>query len=163
MQRIGFFIALVALAALVAGCATGFSNKAIQSVNPDIKISDLFDDPYGIEGETVLFGGKIMTLSSYAGESTMEVQHFPLDPKLVPDTAGKSEGLIIVRFKTFLQKDIYRPGRLMTIIGRVKGTETKKKFAPRDLVFPVVEAIEYQLRPPSESIITPTVTPLPIP
>lgn len=162
MQRIGLLISLVAILALVTGCTTGLSNKALGTVNPDIKISDLFDDPYGIEGETVLFGGVIASNSNYLGQTSLEVMEYPLDTKLAPDTNGISEGTILVRFKTFLSQEEYRPGKLVTIIGTVAGAETRR-FGPNRTTYPVVDVVEHQLRLPSESIVPSGTVPVQLP
>jgi outer membrane lipoprotein len=162
MQLYKYVISLIVVLTVITGCATGFSNKSLKMVNPDIMISDIFDDPYGIEGETVLFGGSIMNTLSYLGESTMEVQQLALDPKLVPIPNATSEGVIIVKFSTHLPTNIYRPGRLITIIGTVIGTEDRRR-GRKYTTYPVMKVIEYQLRIATEHIIAPQRTPVAIP
>ena len=155
-------IPLVLALVVFTGCAIGFSNKALKEINPDVKISDIFDDPYGVNGETILFGGTIMSITSYVGKTSMEIRQLELDPKFVPMLNSRSEGVIVAKFSTFLPQDVYRPGRLITIIGRVTGVE-EQRFGPVSHNYPMVDVVEHQLRISPEYIVGPPKNPVPLP
>ncbi len=145
VTRIGCVLSLCFLF-LTIGCATGISRQARSKVTFYGSFKDLQRAPDEYLGEVVLFGGKIIENQVSKASSDLTVLHLSLDWLNRPLDGDRSEGRYLVRSDQFLDPAIYKKGALLTVVGRVEGSESRVigKF---DYVHPRVEAIEIKLWP----------------
>ncbi len=145
VTRIGYVLSLCFLF-LAIGCATGISRQARSKVTFYGSFKDLQRAPDEYLGEVVLFGGKIIETQVSTASSEMKVLHLSLDWLNRPLDGDRSEGRYLVRSDQFLDPAIYKKGALLTVVGRVKGSESRT-IGEFDYVYPRVEALEIKLWP----------------
>jgi outer membrane lipoprotein len=77
-------------------------------------------------GQTVILGGTIIGTENRAEETLITVLQAPLAPMDYPADKDKSEGRFIVRHKGFLDPEVYRKDRLITVAGTISGFRTEQ-------------------------------------
>jgi outer membrane lipoprotein len=138
---VGFCIVLMML-----GCATGISQQARSQVTYQGAFAALQKAPDEHTGATVIFGGKVVATLGSETSSEITVLQLPLDTRSRPKDGDRSQGRYIVQSKQFLDPAIYQAGSLLTVVGRVTGSEVRS-IGGFQYVYPVVEAIEIKSWP----------------
>lgn len=140
-----FTVILAAL--LLAGCAV-VSKQALREVDENITLRVVQEHPENYIGKKVLWGGTILSTENKEGFSEVEV----LESELAYDKSpkdGDSEGRFIVESKKFLDSNVYKTNKRITVAGTVKGTEVRK-IGKTDYTYPVIVPFEMRLfEPPS--------------
>jgi outer membrane lipoprotein len=101
-------------------------------------------NPSGHAGEVLLLGGRIIENRAPDGFSELVVLQMPLGGGDRPRNIDASEGRFLVRSSQFLDPSIYENGRLLTVVGRLVGSESRK-IGGFDYVYPVIEAVEIKV------------------
>jgi outer membrane lipoprotein len=127
---------IVWLFPLVSGCTHTFSTELLRSADRTIRYADLQEHPDSFIGKTVITGGVIAGMARGGDEVTLEVVQFDLGPDEVPQENLKPGGRFLAT-APHLDPKIYRPGRLVTLIGEVKGKRTGK-VEESDYVWPLL-------------------------
>ena len=117
---------LLILMALSPGCAPVISRDALDLVDPDITFADLQNDPAGYRGKTVLLGGVIVNTSVEEDGTLLEIYQTALDRLGEPIHLDRSQGRFLAFYDGFLDSEIWRKGRKVTIAGTVEGEKTGK-------------------------------------
>ena len=138
---LGIFIALV-----VIGCATGITQQSRSRVTFTGTFSELQKTPGGYVGEVVMLGGKILKTQASHTSSELTVLQLPLGSKYRPVNSDQSKGRFLVRSDQFLDPAIYQKGRLLTVVGILKGSQARN-IGGFEYVYPLLEAIEIKLWP----------------
>ena len=73
--------------------------------------------------KTVVLGGYILETENKAGETIIKVLQSPLGFWDEPSEKDRSEGRFIVVHKGFLDQEVYRKDRLITVAGVISGLE----------------------------------------
>lgn len=137
------FILLLSL-----GCASGISQQSRSQVTYDGSFSDLQKTPREYVGEVVLLGGKIIeNLPSPRGTELLML-HLGTDSQGRPKDDDQSQGRYLVHSDQFLDPAIYEKEGLLTVVGKLVGTDVRP-IGGLDYVYPKVEAIEVKLWPKS--------------
>ena len=110
---------------LLAGCATGISRKARNTVTYHGTFSDLHQHPADGIGKTVLLGGKIIAVTTRENFTELAVLQLALDAFNRVQDNDHSEGRFLIVSHTFLDPAIYKKGDRITVVGRVTGTENR--------------------------------------
>jgi outer membrane lipoprotein len=134
------------LVLLVLGCATGVSPQARSQVTYGGSFSKLQGAVGQHKDEIVIFGGKIMETKGYESASEITVLQLPLDRRDRPEDGDQSEGRYLIRSGQFLDPAIYEKGSLLTVVGRISGSEVRP-IGEFQYVYPVVEPVELKLWP----------------
>ncbi len=139
---------VVLAAVLLAGC-TVISKEAMKAVDEKITLTMVQEHPENYIGKKVLWGGTILSTDNREKVSEIEV----LESKLAYDRSpadGGSEGRFIVESGKFLDSNVYKTNKRLTVAGTVKGTEVRK-IGKMDYTYPVIVPFEMRLfEPPSE-------------
>ncbi|TWJ26418.1 Slp family lipoprotein [Geobacter argillaceus] len=133
----------------LSGCARVISDQSRSLVDPTVQFAKLRDNPDNYIGKTVLLGGRIASARNTKEGGVLEIVQFELDGD-VPRDSFISHGRFLATSVDFLDSLIYKPDRLVTLVGEVKG----KKTLPLDAMeytYPVVAIREIYLWQPSES------------
>lgn len=77
-------------------------------------------------GETVRWGGRIVSVEPRAQSSCFEVVAAPLNSAGRPQRVDQSEGRFIACRAGFYEPQVFQAGREITISGRIDGFETRK-------------------------------------
>lgn len=102
-------------------------------------------DPSGMLGTRVRWGGSIVQTTNIDDTTRIEVVSRPLLANARPSAASdRSDGRFIVEIHGFMEPEIYKAGRLLTIVGTVEAVETGK-VGEQDYRFPLISAESHYL------------------
>jgi len=119
------------------------SSSALKGVDREIIINAVQANPEAYTGRKVVWGGMIIATENQETVSEIEVMETELAYGDTPENES-SRGRFVVRSPGFLDAGIYKPGRLITVVGTIKGSATKK-IGKMDYTYPVLEPIEMRL------------------
>lgn len=131
---------------LVSSCAPVISKQLRQQVDKSLSFGLLSADPENYKGKIVILGGVIIQTTPKPGETKVEIVQKNLDFFNEPENEDKSDGRFLVRADGFLDPEIYKKDRKITVAGEVIGSETRK-LDELDYRYPVVKAMEMKLWP----------------
>lgn len=151
-------ILLLALTLALAGCAAKqvISREAQLLVDRSIPFAIVKQDPERFSGKYLIIGGTIARVSNTPAGAELEVVQLPTDSGDRPAEKGRSEGRFLARTGGFLDPLIYKPGRLVTLVGKVMGSMTRP-LEEVDYTYPVLEIKELYLWRPEDPYAAPTV------
>ena len=122
MKYSRFFIVLAFF--LCAGCAHVISEESMRLVDRSLSFAMLKENPDRHVGSNVLLGGVIASVSNSKRLGELEVVQFELDSDYMPVESHHSGGRFLAQTDGFLDPLVYKPGRLVTIVGELKGHKT---------------------------------------
>ncbi|MFP4668406.1 MAG: Slp family lipoprotein [Desulfobacterales bacterium] len=122
-----------------AACAPKISPEVTEKVSWQGEFKTLQADPEAYTDEFVLLGGKIIRTDNFQGHSEITVLQFPTDYANRPQTDRESGGRFLVRSDSFIDPEVYEPGKPVTVAGRVAGAE-KRPIGGYEYNHPVIEA-----------------------
>jgi outer membrane lipoprotein len=128
------------------GCATGISRQSRSKVTYAGTFSELQKTPDVYKDEIIMLGGKILETSVSSTLSQLTVLQLELDNNGRPVNLDQSHGRFLVQSKEFLDPAIYQKGILLTLVGKLKGSEVRA-IGGFDYVYPLLEPIEIKLWP----------------
>jgi len=131
---------------LILGCAAGISQQARSQVTYNGSFAELQTAADEHMGEIVILGGKVIETKGYPTFSEIAVLQLPLGKRDLPLDGDRSDGRYLVRSEQFLDPAIYRQGSLLTVVGRLSGSEVRS-IGEFQYVYPLVEAIEIKRWP----------------
>lgn len=141
-------LSVVALC-LCAGCAPVFSAQTLRLVDRGVTFAGLRRAPERYAGRTVLVGGTIAAVRNTKEGGELEVVEHPTDEEgEITDTAT-SGGRFLARSTSFLDPLVYRRGFLVTLVGEVRGEESRPLDAV-DYTYPVLTIRALHLWQPEE-------------
>jgi outer membrane lipoprotein len=123
------------------GCVTGISKQSRSQVTYHGSFSELQGNIDQHGGKVVMLGGRVVETKGSQTGSEMSVLQLPLDRSGRPEDANQSEGRYLIRSGRFLDPAVYEKGTLLTVVGRLSGSEVRS-IGGFQYVYPIVEAIE---------------------
>jgi outer membrane lipoprotein len=120
-----FFVLLIALG-LVAGCTHVVSRAVLKQVDTRITFDALLKDPNAYAGKTVLLGGVIVDTVNKQEGTLLEIYDTALDREGEPVHIDRSQGRFLALYDGFLDSEIYKKGRKVTIAGTVVGKRAQQ-------------------------------------
>ena len=136
------FLGLAAV--FMVGCASVPESLETQSENPITDFALIVKQPKWAEGQEVRLGGIIAVIDNEKHRTRIEIVSLPLTGDGRPILESKPQGRFVGYIDGFLEPLEYRPGRLLTVVGRVNGSE-QGKVGEFDYLFPVVNVSGSQL------------------
>jgi outer membrane lipoprotein len=144
------FLVLVVTLLLAAACAPPVSRQALNLVEPGITFEEVAREPDRHAGRYLLLGGTIASVRSVnSAGSELEVVQLPTNDRGRITDTSRSAGRFLVRDDTFRDPAIYHPGRLITVVGQVVGSQTGR-IGEMDYLYPVLTVHELRLWAPGE-------------
>jgi outer membrane lipoprotein len=115
--------AILALFFMVAGCS--LTQKRPNRAEPYEKIpfSEILRSPEQYRGKVVKLGGLILDVVNKEEGSTLEILEQPLNWRGLPKVGDVSGGRFMVVFEEFLDKEVYRTDKPLTVVGEIVGTK----------------------------------------
>jgi outer membrane lipoprotein len=132
---------VLTLSILVSSCAGGISEQARSQVSYFGTFADLRRQPGRFSGETVILGGKVVEIRVTEDVTEMEILHLELTGSDRPKDNDQSQGRYLVRTGRFLDPALYPKGSLVTVVGRIQGSETGV-IGAMPYTYPLVELTE---------------------
>jgi outer membrane lipoprotein len=114
---------LVASVVFLSGCAHVISRDVLKEVDKDISFAQLRKGPQDYQGKVVLLGGVIVKTVNRKEGTLLEVYQTGIDRRGKPIKLDASCGRFLAYYEGFLDSEIYRKGREVTIAGIVEGEE----------------------------------------
>ncbi len=128
---------------LIASCAP-LSIEIMRQVDESLTYQVVQQDPQRYVGKTVLWGGVIIETVNKTDETVMKVRQTELDFEKRPQTLDRSAGRFLVISAGFLDPEIYKEGREITVGGEVRGKEVLP-LGDTQYSYPVILAKEIYL------------------
>jgi outer membrane lipoprotein len=133
---------------LSATAGLSFSREALEQVDRSVTFIELQQHPDTFVGKDLLLGGTIISLESRrTGGMLLEVAQLPLHASNQPDRSFTSAGRFLVTVPDDLDRQEYRPGLAITVVGTVKAA-AKTALDGEESLTPVVAVKEMLLWPP---------------
>jgi outer membrane lipoprotein len=117
---------ILACFAGASGCAHVIKEDVLSQVNREISFCELLKDPGAYKGQLVLLGGVIVDAVNMEKGTRLEVYQTELDREGMPVRVDVSEGRFLALHRGFLEIEIFRKGRRVTIAGTVEGERVRK-------------------------------------
>ena len=144
-KRSGKLLILLALMVALPGCAHVVSSEMREKAAKDLSFGAVLSNAEKYKGEIVIWGGVIIEVVNEAdGTSTMKVLDTPLDYYGLPEDDEHSRGRFLARVPRYLDKEVYKQGRKVTMAGEVTGKEVQS-LGEAQYAYPVISVKEIHL------------------
>ena len=110
----------------LTGCAHVISKDVLGVVSKDFTFADLRRSPDDHKGKVVLLGGVIVKTLNKEDGTLLEVYQTEIESDGRPINIDLSGGRFLALYEGFLDGEIYRTGRRLTIAGTVLGKKVRK-------------------------------------
>ena len=143
--------AIAALLLVSLGCASTDQEPQEFGETSQISFSQLKAAPESFRGQSVVFGGEVLTAKRLKDGTRIEILQLPLDSSGVPGfDLTQSQGRFVAMHKEFLDPATLPRGTKITISGDVTGTVTLP-LDETEYTYPVVETKRLQVWPHGDS------------
>ena len=149
MQRRLFYPIAILIIVSIAGCAVPLSKESRKKVDTNVTFEQLIANPDMHVGKTVMFGGDIISCIPFADRTEVEIIQKPLGSRSIPKDTDDSAGRFLFVSKSFLDPAVYSPGRVITVIGVVRGSG-KRSIGSISYRYPIIEEVEHHLWSPRD-------------
>jgi len=143
--------AILSAMLFLSGCAHVMSETNLKAVDQSVRYNELSAKPEAFAGKTVLLGGIITGVLGSDDVLMLEVAQLELFKYGVPNEDSRSGGRFLAISTELIDPAVYRPGKLVTIIGEVKGKKIQK-LESVDYPYPLIAVKELRLFRPSEPL-----------
>ncbi len=144
---------LLVLFGLLSGCASNLPKEISTPPDNNPTVEEILQDTEPYLGTFLRWGGSIASVENRKDETWLEIVARALDSRGRPEKSDQSPGRFLARVDQFLDPEIYRKGRLVTVYGVLEGIK-EGKIGEQPYSFPVVRAktvylwAEYREPPP---------------
>ena len=116
---------LLVISILCSGlaCSAAFDPEVRSQVDPTIAYADLVASPNSHKGRVALLAGTIVEATNLESTTRLILLQYPLGRGDRPRTNRPSGGRFMLNVPGYLETEIYRPGRAVSVIGEVVGRE----------------------------------------
>jgi len=122
MKRI--FIIMIVLVFL-SGCVHAISRGVREEVDKKVTFSELIKEPAAYQGKVVLLGGVVVKTINKEEGTLLEVYQTWLNSEGRPTDTDRSEGRFLALYEGYLDSQIYKQGRQVTVAGTVQGEKVQ--------------------------------------
>lgn len=137
---------LLYLVLILNACTAGISEQARAQITFTGSFSDAQHEPAKYQGEIVLWGGKVIETQSMKDATDIVVLQLEVGSYDRPVDDDRSQGRFLIRSSSFLDPALYSPGTLVTVVGRLQGSETRS-IGQMPYDYPVIDPIEIKKWP----------------
>lgn len=131
-------VLLGVVAVAVSGCATYPIAKNIRKQARPVTLSQALENPDTTQGKVVIWGGKIIKTVNNTNGSDIYVLKLPLARNEKPLAGANSAGRFIASSRGFLDPEIYKSGRFITVAGTIAEARTEP-FQNIQYTYPVLD------------------------
>lgn len=114
------------MAILFTGCAHVISPEVLKEVDRGVTYENLTKDPERYQGKNILLGGVIIKAENKKDGTLLEIYETGLNNYGEPVNIDNSRGRFLAMDKRFLDTEIYREGRRVTVAGIANGIQVIK-------------------------------------
>jgi len=116
------FLLVLAAMLVLAGCASSPPRFDTSDIRDGLTPRKVADGADVFEGDSVLWGGTLVSVENREGSTLLQVLSYPLGSGQRPDTDQAAGDRFLVEYPGFLDPADYAPGRAVTVKGRVTGS-----------------------------------------
>ena len=120
-MRIYWNTCLILLATLLAFSCSVISKQTLKEISVSLPFEILLKDPAKYKGNTVILGGYILEIRNFSDKTMIIILQSPLQFGDDPGFKDESKGRFMVTHKGFLDPEIYRKDRKITVAGIIVG------------------------------------------
>lgn len=142
---------IIIQSAVLIACAAGISQEAQSMVTYTGSFKQVQEHPEKYEGETVIWGGKVIDAKASNGKTELVVVQLDLTSSNKPKGSEISGGRFLIRTDQFLDPAIYSTGTLITVVGDVSGS-TVMPIGEMDYRYPVIKPVEIKKWDPAYDV-----------
>jgi outer membrane lipoprotein len=146
-------LSAVALLVTFAGCASvQEAGDGSDAQTPALTFLQVKAAPNSFRGQSVVFGGKVLTARRQKDGTRIEILQLPLDRSAHPGyDLTQSQGRFLALQQEFLDPATLPPGTRVTVRGEVSGSVTLA-LDEVDYTYPVISIKRVQVWPASEDM-----------
>ena len=133
----------------VVACAPVFAPDVRSQVDPTLSYTELAASPASHVGRVVLLAGTIVDATNLQDSTRLTLLQYPTGRRGQPRTHRPSGGRFLLLAPGYLEAEVYRPGRALSVIGEVKGQQDLP-LGETTYVYPVIAPKELHLWPEGE-------------
>jgi outer membrane lipoprotein len=134
------------LVLILTACGGGISRQARDRVTYTGPFAALQQAPAKYRGAVALLGGKVIETLTKAGATELVVLQLDLGSRDRPRDNDQSQGRFLVRSARFIDPALFPPGTLVTVVGRLQGSESRP-IGEMSYTYPVIEPAELKKWP----------------
>jgi outer membrane lipoprotein len=135
---------LLGLLVWTTGCAHVISADLRTKARQDLSFATVLANPEAYQGTTVIWGGRIIDTLNEENKTLIKVLQMPLDFTDMPEDEEVSQGRFIAAIDGYVDPEIYRKGRMITIAGKINGRRSEP-LGEIAYTYPLVDAQETYL------------------
>jgi outer membrane lipoprotein len=105
---------------MMAGCA-GTPPVMQEGALPQIPLTDLISNAAGYRGQTVVMGGFVLEVENQQGQTRIVAVQVPIDSGQRLESRDQSEGRLILIYDGFIDPEVYKKDRGITVRGEITG------------------------------------------
>jgi outer membrane lipoprotein len=128
---------LIVLLLLCGACASKPSTSVGLAEVDDIPLGSVRESIDAFQGTTVRWGGIVSETENKADHTLVFVVARQLKNKEKPDSDSASDGRFVARFNGFIDPQVYKAGRPLTVVGPIDGS-LDRPIGEYDYRFPIV-------------------------
>lgn len=132
------------LLASVSGCVTSPISKELRKQAKPLTLTQVAANPSTYTGTVVIWGGQVVNTVNSTNGGSIYVLELPLNDVDRPQSPGVSPGRFIARSRGFIDPEVFKAGRLITVAGTIAGVETEP-LQKMQYTYPVVAIDELHL------------------
>ena len=137
----GIFILITGIA---SGCSSHIPREISTELPVDLSITQVRSDIDSSTGKQVRWGGIILNIENHQDTTWLTIMSKPLWDSGRPDDSDTSQGRYIAVISNFLDPEVYRANRKITVIGNILKSETRK-VGEFPYQYPVVQVEHHYL------------------
>lgn len=139
-------ILIVVTFGLLTACAST-AKFDLTGVDASLTPAAVLSEAVTATGRMVVWGGVILSSSNLKDLTQIEMLAYPLDSNHLPQLDQTPLGRFIINHPGYLETTIYEAGRMVSVVGRVAGSQTGK-VGEADYVYPLVKSSQLHLWSP---------------
>ena len=138
----GFYLLIILL---LSGCGPVISDQVRRDTDTALTFKEVLQNPTSFKGRKVIWGGEIIeTLNRKEGDTQVIVLQTPLTRRGEPGEAKNTEGRFMFQSSDYLDPQIHKKGRRVTVAGEIIGEEIKP-VGEMNYRYPVMKSREIYL------------------
>jgi outer membrane lipoprotein len=108
-----------------SGCVTYPISKDLRAQAKPVTLAQASASPAACTGTIVIWGGQVIQTVNDTNGGAIYVLELPLTSDERPVQHGVSAGRFIARSDKYIDPEVFKPGRLITVAGQLAGTATE--------------------------------------
>jgi len=140
---------LISLLLGAVACAPVFAPDVRSQVDPTLSYAELAASPASHIGRIVLLAGTIVDVTNLQDSTRLTLLQYPTGRRSQPRTHRPSGGRFLLLTPGYLEAEVYRPGRALSVIGEVTGQQDLP-LGEATYSYPVIAPKELHLWPEGE-------------